>query len=96
VFSLLKNDVRLNSLFEDLGLRNEIRSKNKIETIRKIDLLFMSLYKLTDEEVELVVAEFNKQYSKADLNWFKIELQILLGNYSVSPSVATASFSPVG
>lgn len=96
VFSLLRNDVRLNSLFENLELQNEIRWEGKFETVRKIDLLFMALYKLTYDEVELVLAEFDKQYSKADLSWFKSELQILLGNYTVSPSVATASFSPVG
>lgn len=96
VFSLLKNDVRLNSLFENLELTNEIRNENKFETVRKIDLLFMALYKLTDSEVELVLAEFSKQYSKEDLSWFKKELQMLLSNYTVSPAVATAAFSPVG
>ena len=96
VFSLLRNDVRLNSLFENLELQNEIRSESKFETVRKIDLLFMALYKLTDSEVELVLAEFSKQYSKEDLSWFKNELQILLGYYTVSPAVSTAAFSPVG
>jgi hypothetical protein len=96
VFSLLRNDVRLNSLFENLELTNEIRSESKFETVRKIDLLFMALYKLTDSEVELVLAEFSKQYSKEDLVWFKKELQMLLSNYSISPAVATAAFSPVG
>jgi len=96
VFSLLRHDVRLNSLFENLELQNEIRSESKLETVRKIDLLFMALYKLTDSEVELVLAEFRKQYSKEDLSWFKNELQILLGYYTVSPAVSTAAFSPVG
>lgn len=96
VFSLLRDDVRLNSLFENLELQNKIRSESKFETVRKIDLLFMALYKLTDAEVELVLAEFSKQYSKEDLSWFKSELQILLGNYTVSPAVATAAFSPDG
>lgn len=96
VFSLLRNDVRLNSLFENLELQNEIRSESKFETVRKIDLLFMALYKLTDSEVELVLAEFSKQYSKEDLSWFKNELKILLGYYTVSPAVSTAAFSPVG
>lgn len=95
VFSLLRNDVRLNLLFEDLELRNEIRDESKFETVRKIDLLFMFLYKLTDLEVELVLAEFGKQYSKADLVWFKGELRNLFSNDAVSPSVATSAFSPV-
>ncbi len=95
VFSLLKNDVRLNSLFENLELRNEIRSESISETVRKIDLLFMALYKLTDSEVELVLAEFSKQYSKVDLNWFKIQLHILLSNYTVSPAISTATLSPI-
>lgn len=96
VISLLKNDVRLNSLFENLELQNEKRSENKFETVRKIDLLFMALYKLSNSEVELVLAEFSKQYSKADLSWFKNELKNLFSNYTVSPAVATSSFSPVG
>ncbi len=96
VFSLLRNDVRLNSLFENLGFQNENRCESKFDTVRKIDLLFMALYKLTDSEVEMVLNEFSKQYSKTDLVWFKIELQKLLSNYSVSSSVATATFSPVG
>jgi hypothetical protein len=96
VFSLFRNDVRLNSLFQNLELKNEIRSESKFETVRKIDLLFMALYKLTDSEVELVLAEFTKQYSKEDLVWFKNELQMLLSNNAVSPSVSTAAFSPVG
>lgn len=96
VYSLLKNDVRLNSLFENLELQNETRNESKFEIIRKIDLLFMALYKLADEEVELVLAEFSKQYSKADLSWFKSELHILLGNYTVSPANFIATFSPVG
>lgn len=96
VFSLLKNDVRLNSLFENLELQIGIRGECKFEVVRKIDLLFMALYKLTDSEVEMVVTEFSKQYSKEDLNWFKSELQILLRNNAVSSAVATSTFSPVG
>ena len=83
VFSLLRNDVRLNSLFENLDLQNEIRNENKFETVRKIDLLFMALYKLTDSEVEMVLAEFSKQYSKSDLNWFRKELNVL-SNITIS------------
>jgi len=94
-FSLLRNDVRLNSLFQNLDLQNEIRSESKFETVRKIDLLFMALYKLTDSEVQLVLTEFSKQYSKEDLSWFKKELQKLLSNYSVSSAFSTATFSPV-
>ena len=86
VFSLLRNDVRLNSLFENLELTNEIRSENKFETVRKIDLLFMALYKLTDSEVELVLAEFSKQYSKEDLSWFKSELEAIQLNETISPA----------
>ena len=95
VFSLLRHDVRLNSLFQNLDLQNEIRSESKFETVRKIDLLFMALYKLTDSEVQLVLTEFSKQYSKEDLSWFKKELQKLLSNYTVSPSIPTAPFSPI-
>jgi hypothetical protein len=86
VFSLLRHDVRLNSLFENLELQNEIRSESKLETVRKIDLLFMALYKLTDSEVELVLAEFRKQYSKEDLRWFKSELEAIQLNETISPA----------
>lgn len=96
VFSLLRNDVRLNALFDNLELINEIGNESKFETVRKIDLLFMALYKLTDTEVELVLAEFSKQYSKEDLVWFKSELQILFSNYTVSPTDAISTLSPVG
>jgi len=95
VFSLLRNDVRLNSLFQNLDLQNEIRNESKFETVRKIDLLFMALYKLTNSEVQLVLTEFSKQYSKEDLSWFKKELQKLLSNYSVSSAVSAATFSPI-
>jgi len=86
VFSLLRNDVRLNSLFQNLELKNEIRSESKFETVKKIDLLFMALYKLTDSEVELVLAEFSKQYSKEDLSWFKSELEAIQLNETISPA----------
>lgn len=86
VFSLLRNDVRLNSLFENLELQDEIRSESKFETVRKIDLLFMVLYKLTDAEVELMLAEFSKQYSKEDWNWFKSELEAIQLNETISPA----------
>ncbi len=94
VFSLLKNDVRLNSLFENLELQTS-NNEGRFELIRKIDLLFMLLYKLNDSEIKLVLSEFSKQYSKEDLNWFKKELKNLLRNNSVSPAIASAAFSPV-
>ncbi len=95
VFSLLRNDVRLNSLFQNLELKKEIRSESKFETVRKIDLLFMALYKLTDSEIELVLAEFSKQYSKEDLSWFKSELEAIQLNETISPaSSLVAHLSP--
>lgn len=93
VFSLLQNDVRLLPLFETLDLNAPV-SESRFELVRKIDLLFMLLYKLNNSEIELVLSEFSKQYSKEDLNWFKSKLKNLLGNNSVSPSVSTATFSP--
>jgi hypothetical protein len=95
VFSLLKNDVRLSPLFEKLDLTYETITASRFETVKRIDLLFMSLYKLTDSEVELVLKEFGKQYSKGDLTWFKTELQILLSNDTVSPPISTTTFSPI-
>ena len=79
VYYLLKNDIRLNALFENLKLNRQIENitENRFEISRKIDLLFTFLYKLTDSEIELVLAEFNKQYSKNDLVWFKNELKII-------------------
>lgn len=95
VFSLLKNDVRLNSLFENLELQTS-NDEGRFELVRKIDLLFMLLYKLNDSEIKLVLSEFGKQYSSKDLSWFKTELKNLLSNNSVCSTVSTAAFSPVG
>jgi len=83
VFSLLRNDIRLNTLFKNLELQNEGRIEGKFETVRKIDLLFMVLYKLNDSEVELVLTEFSKQYSKEDLIWFRYALKEL-GNIPIT------------
>jgi len=90
VFSLLKNDARLHSLFESLNLERTL-DESRFELIRKIDLLFILLYKLNDSEVELVLSEFSKQYSRQDLNWFKSELEQIQLNETVSPS---SSFVP--
>lgn len=95
VFSLLKNDVRLSSLFENLELTNETITASRFDVIKKIDLLFMALYKLTDSEVELVLNEFGKQYSKGDLTWFKTELLVLLSNDTVCPPTSTTTFCPI-
>jgi hypothetical protein len=91
VFSLLRNDVRLNSLFQNLELKNDNRSESKFETVRKIDLLFMALYKLTDSEIELALAEFSKQYSKEDLSWFKSEVEAIQLNETISPASSFVS-----
>lgn len=94
-FSLLNNDIRLNSLFENLELMNGIAIESKFEAIRNIDLLFMVLYKLTDPEVELVLAEFSKQYSKEDLSWFKNNLKAIYLNETIRPtSGLVPHFSP--
>ncbi|WP_432712214.1 Eco57I restriction-modification methylase domain-containing protein [Pedobacter sp.] len=74
VFSLLRNDARLSPLFENLELIDKVENQSKFEIVRRIDLLFMVLYKLSDPEVELVLAEFNKQYSQEDLKWFRKQL----------------------
>jgi hypothetical protein len=95
VFSLLQDDIRLHPLFEVLNLHTPL-NECKFELVRKIDLLFMLLYKLSDSEIELVLSEFSKQYSNdEDLNWFKSELKILLGNNTVSSAVSTTAFSPI-
>ena len=96
VFDLLRNDVRLNSLFEYLELNGTMKSESRFEIVRKIDLLFIALYKLTEPEVELMLTEFDKQYSEEDLDWFKNQLRTLLSDYTVSSSVSTATFSPIG
>ena len=86
MFSLLRKDVRLNSLFENLEMINDVIGESKFETIKKIDLLFMALYNLTDSEIELVLAEFSKQYSKEDLSWFKSKLEAMQLNETISPA----------
>jgi len=74
VFSLLKNDNRLHPLFNDLNLSSSLQ-ESRFELIRKIDLLFILLYNLNDSEIELVISEFTKQYTKEDFSWFKNELK---------------------
>jgi hypothetical protein len=95
VFSLLKNDVRLKPLFENLGLssRNE-KDESRFEIIRKIDLLFMSLYKLNDSELELVLTAFKKQYSKNDLVWFIDSLDKMRLNETISSASNSAPHPP--
>lgn len=89
VISLLKNDTRLTSLYEEMILINQIKGEDRSETIKKIDLLFMTLYRLTDPEIELVLAEFGKQYSNKDKIWFKKQLDKL--NETISPTITTLS-----
>ncbi|MCP4353491.1 MAG: hypothetical protein GY795_49205 [Desulfobacterales bacterium] len=97
VFSLLKNDLRLKPLFENLGINYEYAiEENRFELTRNIDLLFILLYKLTNLELELALNSFKKQYSKNDFSWFKIELEKLYSDNTVSPSnAAFPTFSPV-
>lgn len=97
VFSLLKNDVRLNPLFENLKLNNQIEyTESRFEIIRKLDLLFMVLYKLNDSELKLVLVAFNKQYTNNDLVWFMGELEWIQSNNSVcSTASSSTTLSPV-
>lgn len=90
VFSLLKNDVRLNQLFESLNLQITT-DESRFEIVRKIDLLFMLLYKLNHSEIELVLSEFSKQYSKEDVLWFKRNRELIRLNETVSPSSSLVS-----
>ena len=95
VFSLLRNDARLNPLFETLELNNQNESNgNKFEIIRNIDLLFIYLYKLNDLELKLVLAEFSNQYSKNDLDWFIGRLREIRLNETVSSSSGLISHFP--
>jgi hypothetical protein len=89
VFSLLENDFRLNSLFHDLELNN--KNESRFEIIRKIDLLFITLYKLNDSELKLLLTSFSKQYSKNDLEWFNKNLKEIQLNEAISPSCSLIS-----
>jgi len=94
VFSLLQIDSRLDRLFKILKFHSSI-NESRLDLLRKIDLLIMLLYKLTDFELELILSEFSKQYSNDDIIWFKSNLKILLRNNTVSPSISSATPSPV-
>lgn len=95
VFSLLKHDIRLIPLFESLNLHQAI-NESRSTIIRKLDLLFMLLYKLNNLEIDLVLSEFDKQYSSEDSDWFKRQLEKLLSDNTVSPTITTSpTFSPV-
>jgi len=76
VSTLLRNDVRLKPLIEHLDNGFE-KNDSRLEIIRKIDLLFIYLYNLNDLELELIINEFSKQYTKKDLKWFTNELNQL-------------------
>ena len=94
IFPLFKNDSRLRPLFKDLNLNSPYRSEGgRFETIRNIDLFFMFLYQLNDEELELVLSEFGKQYSRNDFLWFKEKLNQLSFNNPISPSSSFVSSS---
>lgn len=76
VYSLLKHDIRLNSLFENIGIISQpTLGKSRLELILKIDLLIILLYSLSSKELEMVLESFNTQYSKKDLFWFENELK---------------------
>ncbi|MGR3177929.1 MAG: Eco57I restriction-modification methylase domain-containing protein [Candidatus Anammoxibacter sp.] len=78
VFSLLRNDIRLNNLFLKMHLDDHHPiCECRFEIIRKLDLLFMFLFQLNNSELELVLATFSKQYSKKDLVWFKDSLEAM-------------------
>lgn len=96
-YYLLKNDARLVALFGNLKRgRHATVKDSRFELIRKIDLLFIFLYKLNDSEIELVLSEFRKQYSKNDLVWFQKELQKNYSDNSISSTISTStSLSPV-
>lgn len=94
---LLKNDVRLNPLFDLLEFDYQYRNnESRAEIIRKIDLLFMWLYDLDDSEVKLVHSSFSKQYSNQDLVWFRNNLETIRSNNSVGSTISSStSLSPV-
>ncbi|QBZ98863.1 Eco57I restriction-modification methylase domain-containing protein [Flavobacterium sangjuense] len=77
VFSLLQDDSRLSSLAENLELTAAFPFSNRTETVRNIDLLFMLLYRLNNQEVAMVLSEFSKQYVEDDLVWFQQQLNAL-------------------
>ncbi len=93
VFLLLKNDIRLQSLQNYTTNIQYKNTENRFEIIRNIDLLFMLLYELNDSELELVLSEFGKQYSKNDLSWFGTHLQNMRLDETVSPSGGLVSHS---
>lgn len=98
VFYLLRNDYRLNLLFKSLGLDKEQNTNDsRFNLIRKIDLLFMLLYKLNRSELKLVLTPFSKQYSNNDINYFTEELDKLRSDNSISSAcTAFSTSSPCG
>ena len=93
VFLLLKNDIRLQCLQNYTTNIQYKNTENRFEIIRNIDLLFMFLYGLNDSELELVLSEFGKQYSKNDLSWFGAHLQNMRLYETVSSSGGLVSHS---
>jgi hypothetical protein len=89
VYKLLSHDFRMQPLSRifPTNFLELIPSESRPETVRRIDLLFFHLYRLTIPEIELVLSEFKKQYSNGDVSWFKEELLNLnLFNDPIGPT----------
>lgn len=93
---LYKNDTKLVQLVNTNHYRSLNHNHlNRFEIIRYIDLLFIYLYRPGNNEMQLVLASFIKQYSKNDIEWFIESYSSLKSNKSISStSLVSTHFSP--
>jgi len=90
---LYKKDNKLGSLVNSFeNKKSNLNDLTRFEIIRYIDLLFIYIYQLNNNEIELILQSFQKQYSKKDLEWFVKNNSILLNNSEKIRT--TAIFSP--
>ncbi len=90
---LYKNDKKLlNLVYAYENSNSKLNNLTRFEIIRYIDLLFINIYQLNNNEIELILQSFKKQYSNKDLEWFVKNNSILLNNPKKIRT--TAIFSP--
>ncbi|WP_152520467.1 hypothetical protein [Cyclobacterium qasimii] len=93
---LYKNDTKLVQLVNINQYSNSNNNLlNRFEIIRYIDLLFIYLYRLGNNEIRLLLGSFIKQYSENDIEWFIESYSKLKSNKSIgSTCISSTHFPP--
>ena len=93
---LYKNDIKLLHLMNTIEYSNSnLNHLSRFEIIRYIDLLFIYLYRLEYNEIQLVLESFIKQYSENDREWFAESYSDLKSNKAIgSTCISSTHFPP--